>query len=453
MSKRAKRGLATWLTGSTLPIFVLDDRNVLLVFNRGCEELTEWPASEMIGRKCEYIAVANSSLPESVTGALCPPKLSESEISKSVLSVIPSQSGKSTRKRIEFFPLREERDETSFRMMGVILDEAESEPARPTNSHYRLAELQAELQRRFRVSRIVAASPLMERVVSQVRLAAESRLPVFLQGERGVGREYIARAIHNATTFADRRFVQIDCETLSRFEIHRSFRRLLDQETEEPFSGTVLLRNVDHLPLDLQMELSRALQQLLRSRWMSTSRYKIDELDPEKFEPVLAAQLTPISIFIPPLRQRREDLPILVQSLVEDANFGREVQREGVSPEVEQEFASYSWPGNVSELVRTLEKAFRNSSDSVIELEDLPADFRIGQDAATARPRKPSLPLEEYLKQIEEKRVREVLEQCGGNKTAAAEILGLPRPKLYRRLAQLGIDVAQDAPSEEKDGA
>ncbi|TWT52233.1 Arginine utilization regulatory protein RocR [Thalassoglobus neptunius] len=445
MSKRAKRGLATWLTRSTLPIFVLDDRNVLLVFNRGCEELTEWPASEMIGRKCEYIAVANSALPESVTGALCPPNVLESEISKSVLTVIPSQSGKSSRKRIEFFPLREEPDETSYRMMGIILDDNGTEASAPATSHFRLAELQAELQRRFQVSRVVAASPLMERVVSQIRLAAESRLPVFLRGERGVGREYIARVIHNSTTFADRRFVQIDCEALSRFEIQRSFRRLLDQETEEPFSGTVLLKNIDLLSVDLQLELSRALQQPLPSRWMSTSRLNIEELDPETFDPALAAQLTPISIFIPPLRDRREDLPMLVQSLVEDSNYGSEVQRFGVSSEVEQEFASYPWPGNVSELVRTLEKAFRATSEPVIELEDLPADFRIGRDAATVRPRKSSLPLEEYLRKIEEKRVRDVLEQCGGNKTAAAEILGLPRPKLYRRLALLGIDAGNDS--------
>ena len=120
MAQRARKGLATWLTSSVAPLFVLNHRGVVLVFNHGCEELTGWEAGEVIGKRCLQRVDANSNSPNSITAALAPPeKVYAGEVS-SVSVMLPVQNRSAISQLIHYFPIPQSEDESEFRILGVI---------------------------------------------------------------------------------------------------------------------------------------------------------------------------------------------------------------------------------------------------------------------------------------------------------------------------------------------
>ncbi len=448
MAQRARKGLATWLTGSSSAIFVLDHRRVVLVFNRGCELQTGWPAGDVIGKTCQLISHGNPELVETLTGTLAPPESVFQGEPATIPTVLHHKSGRTQPVRIHFFPLTQEDAETPSQILGLIArrDNDGIEIVPPSLSQrFELEEHLAELHRKYSAHSLIANSAEMRRVAAQAQMARDCSLAVHVAGETGVGKEHLARLIHYNSAQGDQRFLPVECAALSHFELSRFLRRLFEQSETEFEGCTVYLKDVEHLARDLQVELLNHMQTDESVRWMSSSKIKIESLDAEQFELDLICELTPITISLPSLRDRRADLSLLVTQLLQDSNRQREVQIDSVSGEVQQEFESYHWPGNVEELSNVLIQAQKACSGSIIEVEHLPVSFRAGRDAQTVRPRQVTQSLDEILEATEKEVISQVLESVQGNKSLAAEKLQVPRAKLYRRLAALGLESSNNS--------
>lgn len=440
MTRRPRRGLATWITSSRTPMFVLDDRRVVLVFNRGCEELTHWPAGDVIGKSCEFISVAQPDQVECLTSALAPPQAVLEGSPEIVETLIRRRDGTPQPRRIQFVPLTENDDRERTRILGIVLDPDGGAPRPPLagNRHVELAHLVADLHQRYTVDRIVARSPEMQRVAAQVELARESPVCVHFTGEPGTGKEHLARLIHYGSDAKKTRFVPIGCRTSSHFELSRTIRRLLDAEVAAAV-GTVYLDQVECLPRDLQTRIVDRFD-ATAFRWMSSAAGGIDHFTEEQFDPQLRCRLTSLTVRVPPLRERAEDLLLLAQQILEEGNREWTVPRERFSSDVERLFQQYAWPGNVDELAAVIQQAARRCHGPEITVSDLPFEFTSGLDAQSLGPAEPEqVDLENYLNNVEREQIERALTHARGNKAAAAERLGIPRARLYRRMKALGI--------------
>ena len=446
MAQRVRKGLANWLTSSTTPIFVLDHRRVLLVFNQGCIELTGREAADVIGKTCLRTTNPNPELIESLTGVLAPPeRVFQGEIA-TVPAVIPTATKPET-VEIYFFPLSQEQPDDQIRIVGVIGPLKDSGIELVPDSEVRrfeLAQVLNSIYENHQIKDLVASSPEMQRVATQVAVAQDHTHPVHFIGETGVGKEYLARLIHYSSSSKERRFLPLDCQNLSHFEISRILSRLFVEPSDETQVGTVYLQQIEYLARDLQVELLEHINSGSIFRWMSNSRRSLEALTEEEMLKELQATFAAFQISVPPLRNRNEDVLLLATHFLELLNIEHKKSVEQFSADVETELCAYRWPGNVNELYSVVKESVDRCQSNVIQAEELNLQFKTGRDAQRTRPVRVGESLEDYLNRVERERISDVLKTTGGNKKAAAEILQLTRPKLYRRMQALEIEETQN---------
>jgi two-component system response regulator HydG len=306
---------------------------------------------------------------------------------------------------------------------------------------------------------IVAHSPGMQRTLDLVERSAPADTPVLILGESGTGKELLARALHGAGPRRARAFMAVNCsaipETLlegqlfghrrGAFTDAREDRRGLFQEAD---GGTILLDEIGDMPLALQAKLLRVLQEKevhplgapapvpVDVRVVAATHRDLERLSHDgRFRPDLYYRLNVIAIQIPPLRERPEDLLPLVAHLL--SRHGRRLGRADatVSLEAMEIFRRHAWPGNVRELENVIERALVLGRDATIRIEDLPDYLRQGL-LGSVGPRDVRL-----LADMEREQIIKALRAVGGNKTAAARLLGLDRKTLYRKIEVYGIRV------------
>jgi DNA-binding NtrC family response regulator len=282
---------------------------------------------------------------------------------------------------------------------------------------------------------------------------------VLLHGASGTGKEHAARIIHFGSKGHNRSFVPLDCRSIPPRELKQTLKRLLteaDEHTAESDApsmpilqpGTLYLKNVESLPRDLQQMICEAFQEVSDGshhnlRLMASASADLKQaVEEDAILREFHYLLTPLEIELPPLRRRPEDLEILAQSFLELFNRGADAQICGFTSEVWERFRQYHWPGNLDELKRVIQEARTACSEDVIALEDLPFRFRTGLEAQSVSPapQPRRLPLKEHLEHVEREQIQETLLQCKQNKTKAAQLLGITRPRLYRRMQTLGIE-------------
>ncbi len=319
---------------------------------------------------------------------------------------------------------------------------AESEP---TELHDQIRQFRRQAAGRFRADSLIGNSPAMRRVRAQVELAAGSRAGALVIGPPGSGRRQVASAIHyHGDGESAATLVPLACSVLGADLIHSTVTALATGNPlgEESARSTLLLSEIDRLPADVQAELAEVLlRRPFPLRLIATAEKRLDEAVARgEYRQDLAAALSAVVIELPPLVDRREDLPLLAQSLLERANTESGRQLGGFTAEALDRLDAHPWPGNVDELAQTVTEAHAKADGPEIGPDDLPERIYLAADAA-AHPRRPeqTIVLDEFLAEIETELIRRALARAKGNKAKAARLLGMTRPRLYRRMVQLGL--------------
>jgi DNA-binding NtrC family response regulator len=307
---------------------------------------------------------------------------------------------------------------------------------------------------------LIGRTAAMLEVYKQIARAADTTAPVLIVGESGTGKELVARAIHQYGSRAHRPFVAINCgalaESLLESELFGHVRGAFTGAVsdhkgifEQAHGGTVLLDEIGETSTALQVKLLRVLEEgevrpvgaaravAVDVRVIAATNVDLEHAVAEqRFRQDLYYRLSVLVIRLPALRERRADIPLLVERFLEDAcrRAGRHVE---LAPEALEALLAYRWPGNVRELENTIERLVVLSRGSRIELTDLPP--------AIARPRAEvgadlfaDLP---SLEELERRYLLYVLERVHGNRTRAAEVLGIDRRTLYRMAERFGVEL------------
>lgn len=318
--------------------------------------------------------------------------------------------------------------------------------------------LQRTLDERGRAATIIGHSRLMLEVFKVVGKVASSQAGVLIQGESGTGKELIARAIHDNGPRASQRFVAVNCsaipDTLLESELFghvkgaftgaHFFRRGL---LEEANGGTCFLDEVGDLSPSGQAKLLRVLQERdirrvgsnevipLDIRVLSASRRPLKSLVKEgRFREDLFYRLNTVVIDMPSLREREEDIPILVEYFLARYGGNREPPVSTIAPKAMKTLLRYAWPGNVRELEHVIERAVTLASHTVLSVDDLPPEIRGAPAPSASHGETPAQPESASLDERERAHVLAVLKTAKGNKSLAAQRLGISRWTLLRLL-------------------
>jgi DNA-binding NtrC family response regulator len=312
------------------------------------------------------------------------------------------------------------------------------------------------------VGSLVGRTPPMLDVYKQIAHAADSAAPVLIVGESGSGKELVARAIHNHSQRAREPFVGLNCgaiaDTLLESELfgHQkgSFTGAMADHKgifEQAGGGTVLLDEIGDTTPALQVRLLRVLDEgevrpvggnrpvRVTARVMAATNVPLERAVEEKrFRQDLFYRLSVIVIRVPPLRDRRADIPLLIGSFLDDA-CKRAGQQKPLSTEALDALLRHPWPGNVRELRNTIERLVVSSRGPMIQAFDLPDSLAVAPSAGRDHPFA-DLPT---LDDLERRYLLHVLDAANGNRTRAAEILGVDRRTLYRMAERFGIGLAE----------
>jgi DNA-binding NtrC family response regulator len=318
--------------------------------------------------------------------------------------------------------------------------------------------LRRGLRDRYRLENVVGRSEAMLQVYKTAARVASTDATVLIQGESGTGKELVARAIHTASQRASGPFVAVDCgaiaegvleselfgHTRGAFTGAQVARRGL---FEEAHHGTLFLDEIGDVGPNLQARLLRALQEGTIRRVGANEPIAVDvrivaatNRDMEAavkagtFRADLYYRLHVVSIRIPPLRERREDIPLLAEHFAQ--KHGR-AEGSAISPAAREILVAYDWPGNVRELENAVARALALNPSGVVIPEDLPDVIRAAHAAPAPVPA-PMPPAGDRptLAELERRYATQVLGETGGNKTRAAEVLGIDRKTLYRILGE-----------------
>lgn len=340
------------------------------------------------------------------------------------------------------------------------------------------ARFREELRSKSEWSPLVGSSTAMLEVYKLVARVAQSKSTVLLQGESGTGKELIARAIHTNGPRRDKPFVPVNCgalpDTLLESEMFGyekgAFTGAAGSKVglfESANGGTLFLDEIGELGPSLQVKLLRVMQDQEVRRVGSTTSTKVDvriiaatnrdleQLVKEgKFRDDLFYRLNVVPITLPPLAERREDIPILVHHFFEKYRTGSPHGVHGVLPKTMAFLTQYRWPGNVRELENAIERAVSLSHGPLLTPEDLPEVIR--QSATTeadARISQVDQLNEAYLtlEEVEKRHLTRVLKETKGNKVKAAKILGIDRRTLYRMAERFGLDLGEEGEGAEKE--
>ena len=424
------------------PIYALDDERRIVFATAALGTWAGIEVAELVGQQCSYHSALEHDGGAIVAAALCPPP--EAFAGQRLSGQLSSQtSGGTSTRAAEFIPLADGRGGCQGVLVLVAASDAPSEdPSASPNEaaalHERLRRFHQVWRDRFQLARLIGDSPAMKQVRAQAALAAAGTGNVLLVGPPGSGRKHVARTIQ-ALVDPERNspLPVVACGNLTGEQLQA---QLTMRRT--PSVRAVLLTDVDTLSAEAQTTLAQLWSAAGTSvRVFATSSRPLAEcVAKDEFRHDLACMLATLSIALPPLVERRKDLPLLAQAFLEEQNAAGEKQLSGFTMEALQSLAGYSWPGNVGELARFVVEAHAAAEGTTVAARDLPKRLHLAGEA-TARPRKTpeAIDLAAFLAQVETELIRRALAQAKQNKSKAAKLLGLTRPRLYRRMVQLGL--------------
>ncbi len=424
-------------------VFTVDLNWRVTSFNRAAEVITGVSRAEAIGRRCADVFRAS----------MCE---SECALRRTMASGVPvvnqaafivTASGKRLPISVSTALLRDERGEVvggaeTFRDLSII------------------EELRTQARGRFQVGDITSRSASMRRLIEVLPRVADSESTILLQGETGTGKELVARAIHNLSGRRDGPFVAINCgalqDTLLESELFGyKAGAFTGANKDKPGrfalarGGTLFLDEIGEISQALQVRLLRVLQErqyeplgAVRTeeadvRVITATHRDLDaQVERGAFRQDLYYRIKVMKLELPPLRRRREDVPLLIQQFIDTFNALQNKRVTRVSADVLAVLSAHDYPGNVRELSNIIEHAFMLLLEGQIELTHLPTEL-IPTTVSRPKDRK----LVETLSAIEARAIRTAIERHGGNRLAAAQELGIHKSTLFRKIRELGIEL------------
>ncbi len=325
-------------------------------------------------------------------------------------------------------------------------------------------ELRRELERQQSSRGLLGNSPAMRRVLEMVEQVAPTRASVLITGESGAGKELVAESIHRLSPRAEQPLVKVHCaalaETLLESELFGHERGAFTGAAgrkrgrfELAHTGTIFLDEIGEISSSVQIKLLRVLQDRAFERVGGEERIEVDvrviaatnrdlpaETAAGRFRDDLFYRLNVVNIRVPPLRERREDIPVLAAAALKALAEENGKRIDGFDTEASQRLWDYEWPGNVRELRNGIESAVVMARGSMITAADLPPHIREESGSAYVR-----LPVGSTLDEVEKEVIRYTLAACKGNKTRTAEVLGIGRKTLHRKLVEYALDTGPQA--------
>jgi DNA-binding NtrC family response regulator len=323
-------------------------------------------------------------------------------------------------------------------------------------------EMEEELEHRKQFETIIGTSAPMRRIFDTISRAAPSKASILITGESGVGKELVADAIHELSPRKGKPLIKVHCAALAASLLESE---LFGHEKgaftgaasrvrgrfELANEGTLFLDEICEIDQNIQIKLLRVLQEKKFERLggeetietdvrivAATNRNLKEEIEKGNFREDLYFRLNVVNIHVPPLRERKDDIPLLIAAFL--GEFAEENSKtvEGINEKARAALYAYDWPGNVRELRNCMENAVVMSRGSIITEEDLPPTLRQRNDEGWIR-----IPLGSSLEESEKIIIRDTLSAWKGNKSKTADVLGIGRKTLHRKLAEWGEPVEQ----------
>jgi DNA-binding NtrC family response regulator len=320
-------------------------------------------------------------------------------------------------------------------------------------------ELEAEVEAQRRSSSIIGKSAEMKKVFDLVRRVAPTRASVLVTGDSGVGKELVADAIHNLSPRRDGPLVKVHCAALAESLLESelfghekgSFTGAQARKRgrfELADKGTLFLDEIGEINQNVQIKILRVLQERKFERVGGEETVEVDvrivaatnkdlkeEIRKGNFREDLYYRLNVVNIHVPPLRERRDDIPLLAIAFLREFAQENGKKLDGFDPKARQALYAYPWPGNVRELRNSIESSVVMASSGLVGLDDLPPGVRSSGEERDVR-----IPIGSTLEEAEKILIRETLAAQGGNKSRTAEVLGIGRKTLYQKIEEYGIE-------------
>lgn len=435
-------------------VFTVDAQGCFVAWSRGAERITGYRSEEVVGKPCRIMEGPNCKGFSTVAELLESPTPPPDGICHQECKVMTRDGG-------ELYLHGNIRVLTNDQgaIVGAVGTFTDLTSFIQANEKLTLLEEQAKSRTAFQ--RLVGKSAPMQEVFRRLRLAAQSDVTVLITGESGTGKELAARAIHALSTRQHKPFLSVNCgaipETLLESELFGHVRGAFTGAVRDKMGifqaadgGTLLLDEIGDISPLLQLKLLRVLQEHEIQRVGAPHPYTVDVRLITATNKDLSALVTAgtlrddfyyrihvFEITLPPLCDRREDIPLLVDHFITE--FARESDKSvnGIARDALQALMAYTWPGNVRELRNAIEHAFVIVQGECLTLLDLPLDIRQppAQPQQAQPPRRPAV-----VDHAERQRILAALRLSGGNRTAAAKRLGFSRVTLWKKIRQLQID-------------
>ncbi len=453
-SRTAKATLFKMLQGARLPVYAVSSNMKIVFCNDALCQLTGRDDEFLTSLTCVYQSATDQNPDRQLASGLCPPvdAFSGQPQNGWIHLLGPDRTNFYQASFVPFADPDPSSDAPLHHLLVVVYGAAKEAPEidKPSDQfdsrdlHASIRQMQYASSRNIGIDRLVGSSASSQRIRRQVQVAGATESNVVILGPAGSGRRNLATLIHYANgPEMVGPIIPIDCSVTDSETVQETIKSLYRshrQYPDEPL-GRVFLQDVERLDPQAQKELLGFLNlpdfRLPMIATGSPAAQAIVNAD-------LWQHLQTITIEIPCLRDRRQDISFLAQAILEQSNGLSGKQLAGIEDAVLQELKNYSWPGELNELTDAIDHACQNAADTKIQFDDLPQHLRIAMRVATqsSNPPRVEIDLDQFLAEIEEELIQRAMQHSAGNKSEAARLLGISRARLLRRL--------DDGPSQEE---
>ncbi|MEE4242055.1 MAG: sigma 54-interacting transcriptional regulator [Desulfopila sp.] len=431
-------------------VMIVDVGGTIISANQALSEITGYSQKELLGQPCSILKCSSCRKIFDPTGHHWCRLFSAGEV-KMQKCTISRKDGNLVHVMKNASVLRE-----NGQIVGAV--ETLADVSELIEKNIQLEAYRRELQAEYTFEGMVGASSIMRKTFAMIANVAESDAPALIIGESGTGKELAARAIHESSARKDRPYVQVNCAALNESVLESELfghvkgaftgaYQSREGRFEAANGGDIFLDEIGDLPQSIQIKLLRVLEEKVIERVGDNRSIPVDVrvitatnrdlkqlVESGSFRSDFYYRINVLPIKIPPLRERREDIPMLAEMFFRHVQLKSNKPIHGISPEAMEALVLYSWPGNVRELKSAFEYAFVTCMDNRIEPQHLPPDVLSSANKSASQ-----TIVEMSLDERKKRDLREALHQAGGNKSLAARILGVSRVTVWNQMHRYGL--------------